>query len=616
MPAYEPETNSNSSLRQHAILLPRDPPDPNVETAFRHHAESLRTVSRKRRAPRKRASTACQRCRIKKLKCEGRPICTYCQKYGAECTYQTWTTPASVPSTAFLLERIAALEEKLEGLSSESQPLRSPEQSIQESDTVPTTGDENGNHQELYLTPSSSGLPSNPIDTSPIPITDVLGHHNIFRSDQVVSQNIHESPYTHESRDASPAGPESEGNNATSTPFERFDLHDTADILPLMELYLELVCPLFPMICDVYLWEAASTVVATGFKNDLYSCMVSFVMLLAKAYSSSSVDPDESSVFSETVHRLSSLPVQLTLDYAHTQVLCSLFLLKRHRLLEAWHWLHAGCTTLYTVIKWEETRNLYKTDVEKNTILRTYWICHNLERDLTSEIDVLPSSRLSELEDQMPLPLGCDEASLSHLEKTRRIKYLFFLADTSLRSILARIDGMCSEFKASPVSSQWPGNVALSPVAVELKSQLAAWDKNVPPSLDWSPCPSENIPSLIRTRLRLLYWLAQFRLGEPVVIAVVGNTRAEFNIDVWSSLMHGLSSGYTLARTLVREGVQIDAIMGKRVLAAISLLEKTLDKSSLQQLQPSDSREILECGRRLLKEQLKGASGTWPWEIT
>ncbi|KAL2392387.1 hypothetical protein ABEF93_002342 [Exophiala dermatitidis] len=615
MPGYEPETNSNSSLRQHAILLPRDPPDPSVEAAFRHHAESLRTVSRKRRAPRKRASTACERCRIKKLKCEGRPICTYCQKYGAECTYQTWTTPTSVPSTAFLLERIAALEEKLEGLSSEAQPLHSPEQSNPESDTVPT-GDENGNNQRLYLTPSSSGLPSNPIGTSPVSTTDDLQYHNILHSDQVAPQNVHESPDGHDSRDGSPAAADSDWDSARPTFVERFRLNDTADVLPLMELYLELVCPLFPMICDVYLWEAASTVGATGFKNDLYSCMVSFVMLLAKAYSSSSVDPDESSVFSETVHRLSSLPVQLTLDYAHTQVLCSLFLLKRHRLLEAWHWLHAGCTTLYTVIKWEETRNLYKTDVEKNTILRTYWICHNLERDLTSEIDVLPSSRLSELEDQMPLPLGCDEASLSHLEKTRRIKYLFFLADTSLRSILARIDAMCSEFKASPVSSQWPGKVALSPVAVELKSQLAAWDRNVPPSLDWSPCPSENIPSLTRTRLRLLYWLAQFRLCEPVVISVMGNTRAEFNIDVWSSLMHGLSSGYTLVRTLVREGVQIDAIMGKRVLAAISLLEKTLDKSSLQQLQPSDSREILECGRRLLKEQLKGTSGKWPWEIT
>ncbi|KAG9774117.1 hypothetical protein KCU88_g5553, partial [Aureobasidium melanogenum] len=487
MPGYEPETNSNSSLRQHAILLPRDPPDPSVEAAFRHHAESLRTLMVVR----------------------------------------------SVPSTALLLERIAALEEKLEGLSSEAQPLHSPEQSNPESDTVPTTGDENGNNQRLYLTPSSSGLPSNPIGTSPVSTTDDLQYHNILHSDQVAPQNVHESPDGHDSRDGSPAAAESDWDSARSTFVERFRLNDTVDVLPLMELYLELVCPLFPMICDVYLWEAASTVGSTGFKNDL-----------------------------------------------------------------------------------EETRNLYKTDVEKNTILRTYWICHDLERDLTSEIAMLPSSRLSELEDQMPLPLGCDEASLSHLEKTRRIKYLFFLADTSLRSILARIDAMCSEFKASPVSSQWPGNVALSPVAVELKSQLAAWDKNVPPSLDWSPCPSEDIPSLTRTRLRLLYWLAQFRLCEPVVISVMGNTRAEFNIDVWSSLMHGLSSGYTLVRTLVREGVQIDAIMGKRVLAAISLLEKTLDKSSLQQLQPSDSREILECGRRLLKEQLKGTSGKWPWEIT
>lgn len=140
--------------------------------------------------------------------------------------------------------------------------------------------------------------------------------------------------------------------SATIQDVGQLDLTSTGSILPLVEHYLRLVCPLFPIICDQVLWETASTVAATGFKKDLSSCMTSFAMLLAKAYSPSSIESCDLSLFTEARQLLSSLPVKLTLEYAQTQILCSIFLLKRHQLLDSWQWLHAGCTTLYAMVRW------------------------------------------------------------------------------------------------------------------------------------------------------------------------------------------------------------------------------------------------------------------------
>lgn len=140
--------------------------------------------------------------------------------------------------------------------------------------------------------------------------------------------------------------------SATIQDVGQLNLTSTGSILPSVEQYLRLVCPLFPIICDQVLWETASTVAATGFKKDLSSCMTSFAMLLAKAYSPSSIEICDLSLFTEARQLLSSLPVKLTLEYAQTQILCSLFLLKRHQLLDSWQWLHAGCTTLYAMVRW------------------------------------------------------------------------------------------------------------------------------------------------------------------------------------------------------------------------------------------------------------------------
>ncbi|ORX63486.1 hypothetical protein DL89DRAFT_208460, partial [Linderina pennispora] len=47
---------------------------------------------------RQRISRACDRCRRKKVKCDGRrPICTHCQAIGSSCTYLDVTKKRGPP---------------------------------------------------------------------------------------------------------------------------------------------------------------------------------------------------------------------------------------------------------------------------------------------------------------------------------------------------------------------------------------------------------------------------------------------------------------------------------------------------------------------------------------
>jgi hypothetical protein len=87
---------------------------------------------------------------------------------------------------------------------------------------------------------------------------------------------------------------------------------------------------------------------------------------------------------------------------------------------------------------------------ERNTILRLYWISLNLERystilpiitpdsslilfrDITDCFDEFPKTSLSDLQDILALPLGCEESTTTHMPMTTRTIYTFFLAETGL----------------------------------------------------------------------------------------------------------------------------------------------------------------------------------------
>ncbi|EXJ93163.1 hypothetical protein A1O3_01720 [Capronia epimyces CBS 606.96] len=558
-----PPRDTSSWQRVRPELIPRAPKP--LETHDRTPAlgsgglPQAMSRSLRRRPRRDRASTACETCRIKKVKCnEGRPVCAFCQKHGIRCVYSQSTTvrPASTPTASLLLERIAALENRVDSLAS------------QRTCPVSTTGSPHDPDPSFYSALSSSTtatslgvLPQEPLSTPfTLEAASAEDHHSIVPPDNGLVGIETFSYGVADHRGRSSVEPES-GHVGEG------DI-DPAAIHALVDQFLDLVCPLFPIICDVVLCEITSTVAANGFTDDLPSCMTLLVMSLAKAYATPHITVEDLAIFVKAVQLLSVLPLQLTLEFAQSQVLCALFLLKRHQLLDCWHWLHDGCNTLYAMIKQDEARKMSRPPDEKNTILRMYWICFNLDRDVTSELEILPRSHLGELENHLPLPIGCDESSLSHLQKHARIIYMFFLAETSLKAILARIMSMSASCEAKFPQETRAAMLATSPIVLELKNQLVIWEHNLPLSLGWScdPVRDASAGSALATRLRLVYWLARFHLARPLVVHMMDNLGSQFSLEVWTALTAGLSAGYTLLRVLWWEEKHIDTItvMGKR----------------------------------------------------
>lgn len=267
----------------------------------------------------------------------------------------------SISSDAFLLTRISALEEQLHALSKQSSQQELLGENTYGQNGAGLPGIESSHDAGLYLTPSTSSVFSNNLPSSVHEASSSPGINHVDSQADTTSNGDEDALQECDERQVADRhdcfGPELEAVDVRPGPQFIYDTRsldrtNPARILPMVERFLRLVCPLFPIICDRVLWDTASSVAAKGFKNDLPTCMTSLVMLLAQAYSPSSIAIEDLNTFSETVQRFTSLPVQLTLEYAQTQVLCSLFLLKRHQLLDSWHWLHSGCTTLYAMTRW------------------------------------------------------------------------------------------------------------------------------------------------------------------------------------------------------------------------------------------------------------------------
>ncbi|KIW10690.1 hypothetical protein PV08_11654 [Exophiala spinifera] len=482
-----------------------------------------------------------------------------------------------VPTTLLLLERIVALEDRLDSESSQLCTSNSPHErfnkyrSSSRHARSPEAG--LGNYPATTATTATSststGLSPEDAGSAPPDLLAISAEvHPIVSSNafELVKASAYRLDMTGSALNVDCRMMESPAVNGQA--YFDAELDQTSAILPLVTIFLNVVCPLFPIICDQKLHETTAAVLAQGLRNDLPSCMIILVVSLAKLYSQTNMQvPDLLADFETAAKLLSALPMHLTLEYAQSQVLCALFLLKRHQVLDAWKWLHAGCSTLYSLIKRQE--KMSRPQDERNTIRRMFWVIFNLERDITCEIDTLPPSRLAELESYMPLPLGCDESSLSHLKAHTRLIYMFFLAETSLKLILFRTKSLWTHTSRGREAE--PAILANSPVVLELKKQLDVWEDNLPVSLDWKREATKGGEPQLAIRLRLTFWLARFYLFEPVILHVLDNVGSQFSLDVWTSFTHGLSAGTTLVRELLKERLGIDCITGKRQVQASHL---------------------------------------------
>jgi hypothetical protein len=180
-----------------------------------------------------------------------------------------------------------------------------------------------------------------------------------------------------------------------------------------------------------------------------------------------------------------------------------------------------------------------------------------------NEIDeTLPRSSLHELEDTLPLPLGCDELDLSHLPIRLRTMLTYFLAEMSLKAIAERI------FKTSDqefyVQDPRTGSVDVSPLFQELRRQLDEWVSSLPSFLGWSPEAMKGLSSPLGIRVKLMYWFVRFSIFRPLIQRILHDPNSLFPIHGWTLFREGLHAGLNLINVSILEQSDIDVFMGNR----------------------------------------------------
>ncbi len=162
----------------------------------------------------------------------------------------------------------------------------------------------------------------------------------------------------------------------------------------------------------------------------------------------------------------------------------------------------------------------------------------------------------------MRLPTGCSEPEDPRMSDQMRLNYTFFLAEMSMRSILARILATCAS-DLLPLDT-WNNRRGLSLIFRELNHQLSEWLDNVPMSLRWSPQLGRGLISKVATRLKLLYWFARFSLFKPLFQRFLEELDGSFYIEEDICIQEYVTAGRTLLEVFVSEEPDPDMILAQR----------------------------------------------------
>ncbi|OKL63792.1 hypothetical protein UA08_00755 [Talaromyces atroroseus] len=508
------------------------------------------------RRPPVRASTACQTCRRKKVRCdEGRPECSFCTKHGFRCHYRA--------SQELLNEsHLASLSEQLETLQTAVHRLSS---IVERREHTPSAGNDESIVQQ-------AATPNQLRESMLYPSRKPPKRDNIDR-EQGLSPSITQP---------------STGNRLVP---DVPTLPEISELMTLVQKFFDEMCPLYPVICDVVAMESASAIASKGYYEDSIDVCLTLLLVAIGKESHECNGNHGLAAFHAAIATLYRLQFDFTLEFAQAEILAGIYLYRKSKVLEAWRHIHAGCTNLYVMTKSD-------------------FLVHHPE---------LPRSPLSTLEDSLALPLGCEEFATTHMPVSTRTIYTFFLAETGLKAILKRMPSSekesLAEFLPSHSQSIVNMNTCIpSPVNEELDSQLSTWLAGVPSFLGWSPNPGLGEQAKIGTRLKLLYWFARFSLyGEFAGRALHSHGGVCITMQAWNAVQDTVFAAQNMVQAFVSEKSDPDPILQRRMQLVVDTLESAMTKGLVQRRYTQEVQQLLQTVKdRILGEHHQRRSQTNP----
>ncbi|KAK6360604.1 hypothetical protein TWF730_006741 [Orbilia blumenaviensis] len=198
-------------------------------------------------------------------------------------------------------------------------------------------------------------------------------------------------------------------------------------------------------------------------------------------------------------------------EYVQASLLAGLYWGQLGRPMDSWKWISAACMACQIMINQRLPRE-DQDDMLRDTMVRTFWSCVQLESDLLAELDV-PRSGITRLEGSENLRMTYGNKVDNNLQM-----WLYFMAQYHIRKILNQVHSEL--YKVSSASSLKTAGV--------LMQDLEDWRKTLPEALQWEDTdpPAEDINA---ARLRAKYYGAKYVINRPFVEHFIHNRTSNTN---------------------------------------------------------------------------------------
>ncbi|CAI7660780.1 unnamed protein product [Penicillium bialowiezense] len=488
------------------------------------------------------ATVACETCRLKKTRCdESRPRCGLCKSLGLECVYNERKSSKRDQSLTMIMSTLHRLETKLENIPSsilgDLQSLRSqirtPANDAQTHalsalgdegsglvSMLPTAGDnftpaaagdaDDFETEESQKKPDSAGRIS--ISFSQHGVVQWPGARQILPKHLLAAYEMLGKNYVIELESARPPLPMFISSFPLQAGDHWLELLPLAMIRGLADAFFNVFNPFTPIMDKGFFFSyTLGSAIESNFGYNLETCLVLNVLALGclavLAYQEGNYplagtqghrfEPPEwinvvyeeqpgLRFFNEARRRIGFLMCDNDIQSCQFYLLSSVYYNQIPRPMDSWAMIHRAATCCLSMLTNHEVNfDEWEGDMKS----RVYWNCLMNETILVQELH-LPSSGLSRLEEQVPIPkfIGFETtgyASNRFISSSGVDDSYFqyhFLAQVAHRIILTRIRHSLYFYSDS-------GTFPLPAVNTELHHQLEQWRTNLPKSIQFNHAP-------------------------------------------------------------------------------------------------------------------------------
>ncbi|KAJ5788105.1 hypothetical protein N7457_003095 [Penicillium paradoxum] len=467
--------------------------------------------------PRRRATIACQICRLRKTRCNGaRPKCQLCSDLNAECVYREPGIKLDA-GDKLILDHLARIESLLHSklCLSATSPATSNDTNRAESDTgLPAHGRLSAVGLGSWVNPpisiSISTMPK--MHTTPALhllqwplIRDLVSGG--YDPQQLLQLEMAREPLR-------------------LTPNSGFDLTNASTYAQAFFNYGNV----WYACVNPYTWNRYyQSALAQGFQEGPMSCLVLLVLALGSASHSGSIslvppdrEPPGLPYFAAAWSFLPSVMMRNTVIATQCMVMASAYLFYLVRPLEAWTLLSNVSMKLQLLFG---SPNRIPSQWRELSV-RVYWNALLFESDLLAELD-LPHSGIVNFEELVDLPGGFEEEEDEEAgDEERRApmslpqcQIWYFLAEIALRRLLNRVSHIIYQKDTTHTLA------SLGPIVSELDFQLSQWYDSLPRPVQF-PLTQAPLSNPAQTVLRLRYNACRTIIYRPYILAVFENEQA------------------------------------------------------------------------------------------